>query len=40
LNLLGLVSHCVCVCKRIFSGEDGAIQKFHLVIYRFFDPLN
>jgi hypothetical protein len=30
----------VCVCKRIFSGEDGAIQKFHLVIYRFFDPLN
>jgi hypothetical protein len=30
----------VCVCKRIFSGEDGAIQKFHLVIYRFSDPLN
>jgi hypothetical protein len=30
----------VCVCKRIFSGEDGAIQKFHLVLYRFLDPLN
>jgi hypothetical protein len=28
------------VCKHIFSGEDGAIQKFHLVIYRFSDPLN
>jgi hypothetical protein len=28
---------CVCVCKRIYSGEDGAIQKLlsgHLSLFR------
>jgi hypothetical protein len=29
------MSECVCV-NVYFSGEGGAIQKFHLVIYRFF----
>jgi hypothetical protein len=30
-------SVCVCVCKRIYSGEDGAIQKFlsgHLSLFQ------